>query len=338
MDKLTIDGPKMPIGLMASLWKGIEYVNAHLGILVLPVLMDVFLWFGPRLSIVTIAQPLFEWMASKTPADPQAQASVNALIAAIKDFNLFNLLSLIPLYPPSIMADITPTASPLGTPVVFTIPGWTQFLLLTTGIGLFSMVFGSAYWMTAGWSLKIGAGSFREGVVRWIRTVAVVVVLCAAFLFTVIAVGGPLLLFLQEVPGISADIKAGIAQVIIILGGSLLFWLVLFVMFSVHGTILFGDGVRSAIWNSVNTSRWLYPVSVWIPILLIMLNLLLSMVWSLAPADNWTGAIGVLGNAYTGSVIVTASMVYYIDKRRWVSEVKQYLQSRMAGSMPPPAA
>jgi hypothetical protein len=253
-------------------------------------------------------------------------------------FNLFSLISFIPLFPPSLMADIAPLLNPLGAPAVLPVAGWLEFLLLLGGLPLLSLVFGSAYWVLAGRAVGKGAWTVRECLTRWIRTVAVAVLLGLSFFFVIFAFGIPILFVIWLIAGVSPQIGAILGQAFVILGGSFLFWLVLFVMFSVHGTILFGDGILSAVGNSVNTSRWLYPLSIWIPILLIMLYFLSSSIWSLAPVGDWTGALGILGNAYTGSVVVAASMVYYIDKRRWINEVKEYLQTRMAEKIPPPAA
>ncbi len=134
----------------------------------------------------------------------------------------------------------------------------------------------------------------------------------------------------------SVDVAAILSQLFFFLGGGFLFWVFLFFMFSIHGTILFRDGILQSIRNSVITSRWLYPISIWIPILLILLQYLVTQVWGLAASANWSGAVGILGNAYTSSVIVTASMAYYIDKRRWISEIQAQLQARLA--VKPPVA
>jgi hypothetical protein len=338
MEKITVDGPKMPIGFLTSLWKGIEYVNNHPGILIFPVLLDGFLWFGPRLSIFNLITPWFEWMTTQASGDPQTLVVIDAALKSFEKFNVFSLLSFIPLYPPSLMGDVAPVQNPLGTPAVFSIADPSLFLLFLLGLPLVSLLFGSVYWVAAGYGMRTVAGTLRETLAGWVRTAAVAVLLTASFFVVMLVFGAPLLFVVILIGGASPVVGAILGQAVIILGGSFLFWLVLFVMFSVHGTALFGDGVIAAIGNSINTSRWLYPMSIWIPILLIMLYFLSSSVWSLAPAEGWTGAVGILGNAYTGSVIVAASMAYYIDKRRWIDEVKIHLQTRLAEKIPPPAA
>ena len=351
MEKIAIDGPKMPIGFLSSLWRGIEIVNANPWILILPVLLDAFLWFGPQLSVFTLAAPVFDWMASNAAGDPASLLAVDLLRQSIEHYNLFSLLSFIPMFPPSVLADtVIPlfstgvaagTASvrtPLGIPVVFPVAGGLEFLLLAMGLPLSSILIGSAYWVMAGRTTQKASWPIRESIVRWGRTVAVVGILCVSFIILIVGFGFPILFVIWMIGLVSQEIGIILSQMVVFLGGSFLFWMVLFFMFSAHGTVLFADDIRSAIWNSVNTSRWMYPLSIWMPSLLLMAYFLSTLVWSLAPDDTWAGALGVLGNAYTSSIVVAASMVYYIDKRRWIAEVRTYLQSRVADKNPPPAA
>jgi hypothetical protein len=338
MEKIAIDGPKPPIGFLSSVWKGIEYVNAHPGVLAIPVLLDSFLWFGPHLSVYSLVKPAIDSMASTLASNPEGGSMVDVIYQVAKTFNLFSLLSFLPLFPPSLMAGAAVEGTPLGNPVVLTVPDWLAGVGLAAGLILCSLLIGSAFWVWAGSATRDSAWGLRDSFRRWTRAVLMIFILCAGcfLLFLVIAV--PLAVLISLIAVLSPGVGAVISQVFVFLSGGLIFWVVLFFMFSMHGTILFSDDVPHAVWNSINTSRWMYPVSIWIPLLLILLNFLASSIWSLAPSDSWSGVVGIVGNAYTSSVVVVASMAYYSDKRRWIGEVRDYLQSRMAGSPPTGAA
>jgi hypothetical protein len=338
MEKITVDGPKLPIGFLSSLWKGIEFVNARPGVLLLPVLLDFFLWFGPHLSVYTLAKPIIDSMTAAAVSNSMNVSVIDAFQQSLAQYNLFSLLSFIPLFPPSLMAGSTPAQTPLGNPIVVPITNQVECLVLAAGLLLLSLLIGSAFWVWAGGTTQPTPWRFRDSFARWGRTVLVMILLCAAFLVLILAFLLPILFVISMIALVSPDIGAVLSQLFFFLGGAFLFWVILFFMFSMHGTVLFRDGVLAAVGNSINTSRWMYPVSIWLPILLIMLNFLASAVWSLAPDGTWAGAVGVLGNAYTSSVVVVASMAYYIDKRRWISEVRTYLQSRVADKVPPGAA
>jgi len=334
MDKIAVDGPKPPIGFLSSLWRGIEFVNAHPGIMVVPLLIDAFLWFGPHLSLLSLINPLLVSINTALATNQLTPAMMDALRQAAQKYNLFSLAAIIPLFPPSLMAGAAPAQTPLGGPVVLAVASWWEALGLAPLLIAGSILIGSLYWLIAGKATQTGQWTPGEWFGRWLRTVVVMLLLCGAFLILILGIALPVLFILSLIGLVSVDVAGILSQVFIFLGGGFLFWVFLFFLFSVHGIILYRDGIFQSIRNSVVTSRWLYPLSIWIPILLILLQYLLSTVWSLAGDANWTGAVGILGNAYTSSVIVTASMAYYIDKRRWISEIQSFLQSRLAAKPP----
>jgi len=338
MDKIMIDGPKAPIGFFSSVWKGIEYVNAHPGVIIIPVLLDAFLWFGPHLSIYTLVNPIIHSITSAALSNPANATMIDALKQAAEHFNLFSLLAFIPLVPPSLMSGAIPDQTPFGNPVVLPVANWLEVILLAAGLILLSLWIGSLYLVLAGGAARNESWSLRDALGRWARTALVMFLLCASFFLLIVVFIIPILFLLSLVTVASPGIGAILSQLFFFLGGGFMFWIILFFMFSMHGTVLYRDGMMAAVWNSVNTSRWMYPVSIWISLLMILLNFLTSSVWSLAPDNSWAGAVGVVGSAYTSSVIVMASMAYYIDKRRWIDEVRTYLQTRMAGKTPPGAA
>ncbi len=337
MEKITIDGPKAPIGFLSSVWKGIEYINAHPGVLVIPVILDAFLWFGPHLSVYALVDPVIDSMTFAALSNPANTTMIDALKLAAEKFNLFSLLALIPLVPPSLMSGISPDRTPFGNPLILPVENWLVVILLAAGLIVLSLLIGSVYWVWAGSATQTASWKLKDLLGRWIRTVLMMFLLCMAFLLVILVFMIPVLFLISLVALASPGIGAVLSQLFFFLGGGFLFWVILFFMFSMHGTALYRDGMMAAVWNSINTSRWMYPMSIWIPLLLVLLNFLTSSIWSLAPDNSWAGAVGVLGNAYTSTVVVLASMAYYIDKRRWIEEVRTYLQTRMADKIPPGA-
>jgi hypothetical protein len=338
MEKIAIDGPKAPIGFLSSVWKGIEFVNGHPWIMTVPVFMDAFLWFGPHLSIASLLNPVLASVNLALATSQFNPAVMDTLRQAVGKYNLFSLLSIIPLFPPSLMAGVAPGQTPLGNPVVIPVINWWVCLGVVPVLIALSIGIGSTYWLFAGKAAQPGKWTPRDWLGRWTRAVIVMVLLCGSFLILTLAIAVPVLIIISLVGFISVDIAASLSQLFFFLGGGFLFWILLFFMFSIHGVILCRDGILQSIRNSIITSRWLYPLSIWIPIFLILLQYLTSMVWGLAGDTTWTGAVGILGNAYTSSVVVMASMAYYIDKRRWITEIQSFLQSRGAAPTPLPGA
>lgn len=334
MEKTATEAPKMPIGFRQSLWKGIEEVNAHPGVIIIPVLLDFFLWLGPRLSITALTDSAIQSMQSLLAAGQMDVAAVEPIREMLKNFNLFSLLSRIPLFPPSLMADHSPSQSPLGSFAIIPLTNWPDFFLVSLALFLGCLAIGSVYWVLAGQAVQKKPWSIRDFLRRWFRAFFISGTLAISFIILVIVIFY-LVSFIIGIVSLFAPAFSGIfLGISFYLGGGLFFWLILFFSFSIHGAILYDDGVVQSIRNSVITSRWLYPLAMWTPILFFTVFILCNIIWSLASTSTWVGTLGVVGSAYTNSVVVIASIMYYIDKRRWISEMRSFLLSRQ-GVQPP---
>jgi hypothetical protein len=335
MQKAGIQAPRAPIGFLPSLWRGVEAVNSHPGLLLIPLLLDAWLWFGPRLSIqagVTPSLRALESAAASFQVDPALLKSLEGFFAG---FNLFNLLSFLPLFPPSIMAARESSGTPVGAPIGLQIADPAVCIISAAGLVILSLCLGSMYWVAAGSAASEQRWTLREMADRWARTAGIVI--ATVFLF-----GMAFAVSFFAVSSLSQFIilfwPAGavmVVQLFLFAAGGIFFWLILFMVFTPHGAVAFQDGLLRAMWNSVETARWIYPLSMWFPILLIILNVVATSIWSLPDPASWINMISLLGNAYTGSVLATASFAYYLDKRRWIGEVRALMQSRQLADIPP---
>jgi hypothetical protein len=335
MQKISAETPKAPIGFFKSLWKGVEAVNSHLWLLFIPVGLDIFLWFGPHVSVAEVLAPFLQTVESairSAQGDPSLFAPIRDFFA---NFNLMAVLSNLPLFPPSIMAARMPVQTPLGLPIVLQVRDPLTGSLLALAIFLGSLGLGSVYWLMAGRAITDRGWSLQSFAARWIRTVGVVfgililiaILILAILLISLIVVGVLGLVWLEG--------SIFLMQLLLFGAIGILFWVVLFLVFSPHGTVLYQDGILRAMWNSIETSRWVYPLSMWVPIFFLVLNMVAIQIWALPAENDWLGILSILGNAYTGSVLVVASLIYYRDKRRWIEEVRALIQSQKAATLPP---
>ena len=111
-----------PLGVIGSLTAGFEMVGRHLWLISLPVLLDLFLWLGPRLSLVSLLQRSAAILRTQPMPDSttarQFEQAMQLLMQFGGQFNLLSLLSALPLLNvPSLLARHAPeTVSPLGEP------------------------------------------------------------------------------------------------------------------------------------------------------------------------------------------------------------------------------
>ena len=82
------------MGVMDSLTKGFQSVHRHWWVLLIPVLLDAFLWIGPQASIETLAQEAFRNLEADIgalPSPPDETVSVTEMFEQV-------LAELVPRY------------------------------------------------------------------------------------------------------------------------------------------------------------------------------------------------------------------------------------------------
>src|SRR5512138_1541682 len=97
-----------PPGVMGSLRAGFDVVSRHVALILLPAVLDILLWLGPRLSIGKLIKPTFPDSLAAWPVFEQIiklQASANE---AGTHFNLLSLLGRIPIFPIGVSSLLTP--------------------------------------------------------------------------------------------------------------------------------------------------------------------------------------------------------------------------------------
>src|SRR5512146_2666958 len=114
-----------PPGVFGSLKAGFDVVSSHVLLILIPLLLDLFLWLGPRLSVSKAMGPLygavFEQVQQnlKSPADLQRLTTFQQLFdELLQRFNLVSLISRLQTFPigiSSLLAKTMPADSPLGS-------------------------------------------------------------------------------------------------------------------------------------------------------------------------------------------------------------------------------
>jgi hypothetical protein len=327
--------PDKPIGVIRALVTGFERVAAK-PVLILPILLlDLMLWFGPHLSIASlIPTDLSAWMANgafDASATEQLAVIQEALDLVRDRVNLFSALSVLPTGMPfnllvataslpagipSLMARRLPIENPLGSPTIVSID--------SPLVGLF----------TWGMMILIGLGAavvyhrlladqvedqedFGSGWLAWAR---LFILYLMAYIGSLIVLGATILIasFIAQV---STLISAGL----ILLGMSLLFWAAIYLAFTAHGIIRYGLGLMQAMVESVYIVRTNLLSAVGLLFLAFGITWFATdQIW-LIPADqSWYGMLGIIGNAFVGTTLLTSSYVYYQGRRSWLR--RAYMQ------------
>jgi hypothetical protein len=348
MGTTTRDEAARPLGVIGCLAAGFEVVGRYLWLITLPALLDLFLWLGPRLSVVPLLQGFTAILRSRPIYDPEVVHQVGQATQLLEQFgeqlNLFSLLGVLPLLEvPSLLAwHAAVTPSPLGEPSVLlvanvlTLIGWSGVLVLVGSVLGFLYLNSLANRVRAMPSAgeqgatpakpapnpavkptaDTGEGaegteqgqSFpaRSGVSKLVR----VLIFTAGLLMT----GMVLALPWAVLVGTATAVSQLLAEIVLIVSTGMAGYVLLHLLFVVHGVLLGGRGLLRAIWESAVMIHMHLPYVIVLMLLVVVIYEGLGYVWSLLPGDSWLLLIGVLGNGAIATALIAATFVFYQER------------------------
>jgi len=331
MTPVPLKTPAPPQGIIAALATGFELVNARLELILLPLALDLFLWLGPRVSILHLVPPLAQALqdaALATGDTPAARANADFLLTVLREsaakFNMFAFLSTAPLGLPSLLASRQPVALPAGAPLVWYVESLPQYLLLLGVFLLVGLFLGALYFGGI-------AQQVRDRRVRWLvllRQVwgdwARLTALGALALVVVIVLGLPVVVL----TGLILLFSPAIGVFVWVAGLSVVLWVLFYGCFALHGMLLHRRGLFAALWESARLIQINLPPAATLLLLVVLINAGLAGVWSLPGEGSWLLLLGVAGHALISTALFTATFVFYQDRLRWWNEMRQSLQAR----------
>lgn len=351
LQRNVVDLPSPPIGIIDSLAAGFEMLVTDVRALVLllpPLLLDMFLWLGPRLSIERFARPtverFFENYTQLIVAQAAGQISTadmlqeldlmqDMFVHQVANLNVFGALITAPLGVPSLMGRVSPDAVPEGIA-----PGVVQLnpmLAVVLGIALavVGFFFGAFY-------LGMIAQQVRNEEMQFDRLLGAVPRLgVSLFVLALIAFSAMLATILPFVAGffcVSA-IMPSLGLLVFMIGLSVAMWTLVFLFFAPHAMLLAGRSLFSAIGDSLRVVRANSSSAILFLILVVALYFGLSLIFqgsmgllqetlSFLSPDSWLWLVSLIGHAFIATGLFAATFVYYQDRYRHYEELRMYFE------------
>jgi hypothetical protein len=315
-----------PPKLIASFVTGFNTVANHIELILFPVALDIFLWFGPHLGIKKILEPFVQQML----AIPELQTpDMSDVLKAIQTFwtyfvekyNLFSGLRTFPVGIPSLMSGQVPQVTPIGpAPLVQVntpLAAFAIFLLICFA-GIFT---GSWYFYSVAQKVFLKKTDFRVLSLGW--NVIQVILLTIALLILLMVIMIPSLIINTLILLISPSF----AQIFLLLLFAALAWLIMPLLFSPHGIFAFNQNVLASILTSAKVIRFSMPGSMVFFFVVLVISQGMDLLWLVPPDNSWMALVGIAGHAFTTTGLLAASFVYYGAAIKWLQEIVQQNQS-----------
>ena len=315
-----------PPGILSSIKSGFDITANQIWIILPPVLLDFFLWFGPRLQVDKLLAKVIEQFnafASEglVPAAEvqRIQESFNELLAL--NINLFSILRTFPIGVSSLMGQAVSTGTPLGESAVYQVDSAFVFFIWVSGLTLLGWILGSFYFT---WVAKASLKDKEQNLIWAGKAILQATLLAMIWLIALFAFGIPLLLLFS----IFAQINPTLAQIALIFLALFAMWIIVPVFFSAHGIFAKKENLFHSIASSFHLSRFTLPTSSFFVISVIILSQGFNLLWLTPSSSSWMMLISILGHAFITTALLSASFIYYRDMNIWLEVVLEKLNSK----------
>ncbi len=313
--------------------------------ILLPVALDLLLWFGPHLRIKALADPtlaqVMQLMRQTSTAEmkPLFDNVESLWQAFINQFNVLSLLSTFPIGLPSMVSGLMPMQTPLGAATVTEVGsfgglflGWLGLTLLGFGLGSLyfdgiarscsRMISSDACPEGRDWSQESPAPAFR------LSTLAREMLQVLAMVALLVAAGFILMVPAVIISSLLALLSPIAAQFALLLFSFSLIWFLIPLIFSPHGIFMCGQSVFRAMLNSMRLVRQSLPGTGLFLLALLVLNQGLGVLWNSPPDTSWMMLIGIFGHAFVVTSLLAASFVYYRTGLTYLQELRKLAMQR----------
>jgi hypothetical protein len=312
--------------IIQALLSGFNTIANKPDLILIPIALDLFLWFGPAWRVDRLFAPFVKSITEMPGAGtgdllPIFENYQMILQDILKNFNLAVSLRTLPIGVPSLMASKPSFLNPIGHPMTFSLNSSSQFL----GIWLFFIL--SGYFLGSLYFLNISKqiiGFNQDKFKSLLKSFSQIVLMPVLLLIIMVILSIPLIFLVTLV----SIISPAIGQFIVTLTLVFIMWAIMPLIFTPHGIFLYKQNLMAAMITSIKVVRLSMGKTIWFIFFSYLMIEGLNYLWRSPNVDNWFLMVGILGHAFIVSAVIAASFHYFIDATKFSqSVINQNLRS-----------
>jgi len=306
-----------PPSVFKTLIKGFNIVANHIYLIILPILLDLFLWLGPQVKVDSLIDPFFALIkesAQQLPAE---------IITALTEIKVsMNLLSVLRTYPVGIFSLFSTALSndtPLGAKAPMLFLTIESNLIVILALNLIGILFGILYFRSVS-RVSLSANNALS-LPKLILNVFLLDIIWFVFFFFLNLPLSVLFLLISQ-------LGDGVRSFLGILLMVPLAWLLMLVFYSYFplfdGTTNVLEGFKLS-WRSL---RYGIPTLGWFTIIALFISQAMDALWRSAPSTSWMSLFGIFGHGFVATGLLAASFMYYQETNSWIEQTVLWFKSK----------
>lgn len=321
MDVSKIENLPPPPGIISSIKAGFDVVASHITAILLPLLLNLFMWLGPRLRMDALFDSIKDdvvslWQTGGIPLE-EIQLILEWYDRTIPNVNLFWFLRTLPIGISSLLLPKGTLDTPLGDPAIWQVSapglfGWTFLLTFLGWVG------GALYYRSVAWVVltdKAQVAGVFSAILQSILISFLSNFLIMALLFPIM-----FLLFL------TAQFSVFLTNLFVLFLCLAAMWIIVPIFFWPLGVFMKKQNVFTSMLSSIQLTRFTLPTSSLFVLAVFLLAYGLNFLWRIPSENSWMALVGILGHSFVTTALLAASFIYYRDMSVWLQTVLERLR------------
>ncbi|MDY6872410.1 MAG: hypothetical protein SVR81_00370 [Chloroflexota bacterium] len=313
---LKIEKPNV----IQALLSGFNTIASKPYLILLPVLLDLFLWFGPVWRVDELFGPIIDELTNLPGLGTPEYAGVLETYQTfwqdlLNNFNLAKVIHTFPVGLPSLMVGKPPMANPIGRPVVFSLNTNSQIGLVLALFLLVGYFLGNLYFEKISQEVKIKQSGSSAKTVLWSFIQILIMPILMVVILLVLSLP---LLFLMTLVMMMGQ---ALSQILVLMAVMLLLWILMPLIFTPHGIYLYKQNLISAMMTSISVVRVSMGRTAWFILISYVMTQGLNYLWQTPGVENWLLIVGIFGHAFVVTAVLAASFYYFIDATKFTQTV-----------------
>jgi hypothetical protein len=311
-----------PPNIITAIRSGFDVIANRIYLILIPILLDVWLWLGPHLQIKGFAGSFLETL--KATGELSAANNNNVVLvdpevlqAAVERINLMTLIRSYPIGVPSLISGMLPVEAPVDSLVFIDIASPGLMLVLWLLLSLIGIVVGTFYFLLIAQAVFDQRVLLKKAIMEWPKRLAQVILLtlAAVLIVLVLLIPSTCILSFVTMGGIP------VSQIGLIILVGMLLWVLFPLAFTPHGIFTFGINFLSAVQRSILVTRITLPSTGLFFLVILAISQGLDVLWRVPGESSWFELVGLAGHAFVSSALLAATFIYFRDAYVWVQNI-----------------
>jgi hypothetical protein len=316
-----------PPNVITSLRAGFDAIANQIILILFPIGLDLWLWFGPHLQVKQLLTGLITKLELPPTLDT-AQGSnlvpstTELLQTMVERINLMTILRAYPIGVPSLMVGRLPIEIPIGKPLFLDIYSPLMLIALWIVFTLVGLCVATFYFQLVSQAALSGRVFWRQSVGAWpwtFRQVVGLTLLITIFLL-VLSIPSSCFISLLTISGLP------FGELGLLLYFGFLIWLLFPLIFTPQGIFVDHQNILISIQKSIRLVRMTLTTTALLVFVVFVISAGMDILWRVPVESSWLTLVGITGHAFVATGLLATTFVYYRDADRWVQNMGQKMK------------